>query len=92
MLLQIRKLPADDPGNNVAHPIVIADLLMLIPRSVLAALSRPLADFIGIFKAVGQEHSACTARYDLISIKGNAVIISKCTSLDPPAIQLILST
>ena len=49
MFFKIRELPPDDTGNNIAHAVVVADLLMLIPSGGLAGLRRPFADHFRIF-------------------------------------------
>ena len=38
---KVWNLTAHDSDDNVRHPIIISDLLMLIPQRVLAALRRP---------------------------------------------------
>ena len=81
MLVEIRYLTTHDSCNNVAYAVVVADLLMLIPRSVLTALSRPLADFIGIFLAVGEEHSARRTCDDLVAVERNAAVVAKSACL-----------
>ena len=38
MLFQMRKLPADNTRYDITHPVVVAQLFVLIPRSILAGL------------------------------------------------------
>ena len=67
VFIQIRYLSTDDTGNDIRHAVVEADLLMLIPGGRFAALGRPLANLVGIFQTVGQEHAAGGAGDDLPS-------------------------
>ena len=75
VLIQVRNLAADDTGNDVGHTIVEADLLVLIPWGGFTTLGGPLADLVGIFQAVGQEHAAGGAGNNLVAVEGDAVII-----------------
>ena len=64
MLLEIGKLPANNARDDIAHAVVVPDLLMLIPRRCLTTLCGPLADFVCIFLVVSQEHAAGAAGND----------------------------
>ena len=90
MLFKIRNLSSDNARDDITHSIVVTDFLMLIPRCILTALCRPLANLIGIFKAVCQEHSSGTACYDFISIEGNAVHDQDEISLSAGAYKVVI--
>ena len=47
MLLKIGHLTPNHARDDVAHAVVVADLLVLIPRGILTALGRPLAGLVG---------------------------------------------
>ena len=49
VFLQIRQLTANDAGDDVAHPVVVSDFLMLIPWGGFTGLCAPFAYFICIF-------------------------------------------
>ena len=87
MLVQVGQLPPDDARDDVAHAIVVADLLVLIPGGGLPALGGPFADLVGIFLTVRQEHAAGTAGDDLVAVEGDAVIVAQGTGLHPMAVE-----
>ena len=90
MLVQVGQLAPDDARNDVAHAVVVADLLMLIPGSSLPALGGPLADLVGILLAVSQEHTTGAAGDDLVAVEGDAVIVAQGPRFDPLAVQPVL--
>ncbi len=69
VFLKVRHLPACHAGNDVAHAVVVAKLFVLIPGGVFAALGGPLAGFLGIFPAVGEQHAAAGAGDDLVAVE-----------------------
>ena len=87
MLGQIRDLPSHDARDDIAHPVVITDLFMLIPWGGFAALRRPLSDLFGVLARIGQKHASGAPGNDLVAVKGNAVKISQCAGLDPLAVK-----
>ena len=52
MLRQMRELPAHHAGDHVAHAVVVAQFLVLVPGGRLAALRGPLAHLVGLRLAV----------------------------------------
>ena len=48
MRFQMGILAADHTSNNVAHAVVVADLLVLIPRGVFARLRRPFSCMVRV--------------------------------------------
>ena len=89
VLVQIGDLASDHSGNDIAHAVVVADLLVLVPGSVLAALRGPLADLLRVFLAVCKEHSARGSGDDLVAVEADRVIIAQCSGLDPLAVQSV---
>ena len=57
---------------------------MLIPRSVLSALSRPLTNLVCILHTLTEQNSPGTAGYDFIAVKGKDTDIPEITGLDSP--------
>ena len=82
MLVQVRDLAADDTGDDVAHAVVVADLLMLVPGGGFAALGAPFADLVGVLQTVGQEHAAGGAGDDLVAVKADAVVVAEAAGLN----------
>ena len=81
VLLQMGVLAPDDPGDNVAHAVVVAHFLMLIPGGVLARLRRPLPCAVGILKGVGQETPAGRAGDDLVAVIGDGGVVAEAAAL-----------
>ena len=77
VLLQIRQLAADDARDDVAHAVVVALLLVLVPRGGLAGLRGPFPCLLrgGLF--VGQQHAARRTRDDLVAVEGDGVELAK---------------
>ena len=71
VLSKVGELAADDTGYDVGHAVVVAELLMLVPRRSLAGLGRPLARLVGLRFAVGQQHAACAASDDLVAVEAD---------------------
>ena len=90
MLIQIGHLATDDARDDVAHAVVIADLLMLIPGGGLPALGGPLAGLVRIRLGIGQEHAAGAAGDDLVAVEADAVVVAQGAGLHPSSVQLIL--
>ena len=59
VFFQVGHLAADHAGNHVAHAVVVAHFLMLIPLGILSALGGPFSYLVGVLDVVCQEHSAC---------------------------------
>lgn len=55
MLVKVGQLSPDDTGDDIRHAVIIADLLVLIPRGCLSALGGPLADLVGVLPAVDRK-------------------------------------
>ena len=74
-------LAPDDPGDNVAHAVVVAHLLVLIPRGVFTGLRRPLPGAVGVLKGVGQETPAGRAGDDLVAVVGDGGVVAEAAAL-----------
>ena len=83
MLFQVGILAPDHAGDHIAHAVVVAQLLMLIPGGVLPALGGPLSSLIGRCQIVGQQHTAGGAGDDLVAVKGNGPVSTKGAGLRP---------
>ena len=73
VLVKVRNLAADDTCDHIAHPVVVADLFMLVPGGVLPGLRRPLADLVGDLDIGCKQHAATGACDDLVAIERNRV-------------------
>ena len=83
MLLQMGVLAPHHARDDVAHAVVVADLLVLVPRGVLASLRRPFAGAVGILKGVGQKAAAGRAGDDLVAVVGDGSVVAKTAALAP---------
>ena len=81
VLFEVRHLSADHTSNDVAHAVVVADFFVLIPRGGLTALSAPLAHLLGVFLAVGEEHTATRTGDDLVAVKADGAVVAKVAGL-----------
>ena len=77
VLLQIGDLAADDARDDVAHAVVVASLLVLIPRGGLAGLRGPFPRLLGGVLIIREEHAAGRARDDLVAVEGDGVELSE---------------
>ena len=77
MLIQYGHLAATDSCTDIAHAIVIANFLVLIPGRVLAGLGGPLADFIGVLQGIGEEHPAGRTGDDFVAVKWRFTKLSR---------------
>ena len=84
VLLQIGDLAADDARDDVRHAVVVAGLLVLVPRRGLAGLCGPLARLPGGGPVVSQEHPAGRARDDLVAVEGDGVEFAEGPRLATP--------
>ena len=84
VLKKVNELPAADPRHDIAHPIVITDLLVLVPRVRLSGLRGPKPGLGDARLIVGQQHSAAGGRDDLVAVEGDGIVgteISRLNSL-----------
>ena len=81
MIFEMRQLSPDDPRNDIAHAVVVAELLMLIPGGIFPALRGPFAYLDSIFKTVRQDHAAAAAGHDLVAVERNDAVIAEHTGL-----------
>ena len=65
------------------HPIVVADLFVLVPRSGLAALGATLAHFVGVFPGVCEEHATGASGYYLVAVEADAVVVAERSCFPP---------
>ena len=72
MLLQMRVLAPNHTGDHVAHAVVVAQFLMLVPRCVLPGLGGPLARLVCRMQIIRQQHAAGGAGDDLIAVEADA--------------------
>ena len=77
MLLQVGQLTTDNPGNDVGHAVVVAQLFVLVPRSVLARLRGPLASTVSFFLGVAEDAAAGAAGHDLVAVEANDAPIAQ---------------
>ena len=81
VLLEVGNLPPDDAGDDVAHPVVEAHLLVLVPGSGLAALGGPLPGLVRRLRVPGQEHAAGGAGDDLVAVEGDHAVVAEGAGL-----------
>ena len=77
VLLQIRQLATDDARDDVAHAVVVAGLLVLVPRGGFARLRGPFASLLRGGLVVGQQHAARRARDDLVAVEGDGIELAE---------------
>ena len=66
------ELGATEGGQEVGEAVVVADLLVLVPRHRLARLRRELAGVRHQIAVVAQQHPAAGGRHDLVAVEGEA--------------------
>ncbi len=81
VLLQMKILTANHTGYHIAHAIIIADLLVLIPCRILARLRGPFAGTVRILQAVGQKTASGAPRDNLVPVIGNCRIVTEAPAL-----------
>ena len=81
MLLQIRQLAPDHPRHHIAHAVVVAQLLVLVPGSVLPCLGGPLAHPVGGLLAIGQQGAAAGAGDDFIAVEADGRYVAEGAGL-----------
>ena len=89
VLVEVGKLAADDAGDDVAHAVVVAYLLVLVPGGRFATLGGPFADFVGVSARVREKHAAGTAGDDFVSVEGDSVRVADAAGFTPNAVQEI---
>ena len=82
VFIQIRNLPSNHSSDDITHPVVIANLLVLIPWSSLAALSRPFPNLVSVLFTIRQEQATCRTCDHLITIEADAAIIPEQAGLN----------
>jgi len=81
VLFEVGHLAAYHARDDVAHAVVVADFLVLVPRGGLATLGAPLAHLLGVFLAVGKEHAAARAGNNLVSVEADGAVVAKAAGL-----------
>ena len=81
VFIEVRNLAPDNAGNDVGHAVVVTQFFVLVPGGSLTGLGRPLADLVGVFLRVCQEHAAGGTGDDLVAVEGDAVIIAEGAGL-----------
>ena len=81
VLFEVGHLAAYHTSDDVAHAVVVADFLVLVPRGSLAALGAPLAHLFGVFLAVGKEHAAARAGDNLVSVEADGTVVAEVAGL-----------
>ena len=76
-------LPAPNARADVAHAVVVADFLVLIPRRVLARLRGELQCVLRLILRPAQQHPAARGGDDLIAIEGKSAEVTKGAALLP---------
>ena len=80
MLLKHRHLSSSDTGTDIAHPVVIADMLMLIVRISLTCLSGIIHNLLLGCRIRTDQSPATRSRNHLISIKGQDSITAESSA------------
>ena len=81
VLFKVGHLAAYHARNHVAHAVVVADFLVLVPRGGLATLGAPLAHLFCVFLAVGKEHATARAGDNLVSVEADGAVVAKVAGL-----------
>lgn len=81
VLFEVGHLAAYHARDYVAHTVVVADFLVLVPRGGLAALGAPLAHLFCVFLAIGEEHAAARAGDNLVSVEADGAVVTKVAGL-----------
>ena len=81
-LVENSHLSPADAGADVAEAIVVADLLVLIPREFFTRLSRPKQYFVAGFLIVAHQHAAAARSDDLVSVERKDGNIAEVARLD----------
>lgn len=81
-LVEDGHLSPSDAGADVAEAIVVADLLMLIPREFLARLRRPKQHFVVRLLVVAHQHAAAARSDDLVSVERKDGNVAEVARLD----------
>ena len=81
VFFEVGHLAADYAGDDVAHAVVVADFLVFVPRGGLARLRAPLTDLLGVFLAVGEEHSAARACDNLVAVETDGTVVAELAGL-----------
>lgn len=81
VLFEVGHLAAYHTSDDVAHAVVVADFLVLVPRGGLATLGAPLAHLFGVFLAVGKEHAAARAGDNLVSVEADGTVVTEVAGL-----------
>lgn len=81
VLFEVGHLAAYHTSDDVAHAVVVADFLVLVPRGGFSALGTPLAHLFGVFLAVGKEHTAARAGDNLVSVEADGTVVAEVAGL-----------
>ena len=73
VLLQIGDLAADNARDHIRHAVVVAGLLVLIPRRGFARLRGPFPRLLRGVSIIREKHPARRARDDLVAVEGDGV-------------------
>ena len=76
VFFQMRILTADNTGDHVAHAVVVADFLVLIPRGVFTRLCRPLARPVCRFRIICEQASAGGTGDDFVAVIADCGIVA----------------
>ena len=74
-------LPAPNARADVAHAVVVADFLVLVPRRVLARLRGELQCVLRLIRRPAQQHTAAGGGNDLVAIEGQASELAEGAAL-----------
>lgn len=81
-LVEDGHLSPADAGAYVAEAIVVADLLMLIPREFFARLRRPKQHFVARLLVVAHQHAAAARGDDLVAVERKDGDVAEVARLD----------
>src|SRR5690625_4685298 len=68
--LQHLQLSASDTGQDVAHPVVVADLAVLVMRRIVPRLGGEFAGVVRQLLVIRDQHSAAGRGDDLVAVEG----------------------
>ena len=77
----MRILAPHHARDDITHAVVVAHLLVLIPRGVFPGLGCPLPGAVGVLKGVGQKAAAGRAGDDLVAVVGDGGVVSEAAAL-----------
>lgn len=69
VLVKVDQLAAADARDDIGHAVVVAELLMLVPRGRLARLRGPEQGLVAVRLVAADQHAAAAGGYDLVAVE-----------------------